>query len=502
MAVIRRAFPFGQFGGLRLDVPVDEVPATQAIDLLDVDWEGSSDGGLRRRDGATVFLASAGAAQAALWRHSDQALILLSRNGGVTAVQAYKPSASLIQSKVLLAEAESINFASLGTPSASYTYAAIYPFKISRFDGSVFANPEATVDGVAGKAMPVARYIAAWPAGGSRMVYANTTQTGGPGGAASSNSHIWISLAEGQAEAFESTSYVQFAAGDGEEITGVVTWGGQVFVTKRTKMIVLYGIRISEEGRPTFEYKEFPLPSPHFGGSSNGGQRVVAASDGVYMVCQDGVYVTTGGPVGKVSGALLALDVPRSIPGPAATTFGSIRWLDFAQLYYFRSRLYLVAPALTLVYDMQRGEWLPWTTAITSMAPWNQGSGGPDYLYFSSPAGIYKFDPAAASDPTVTMAPRWQSGFYDLGTQDEKTLVEDKLFGEGSVTLSGYADFSSTAAFSKSASLGASGVKQGRMRRSQTATYFSHKITLGTGGKVQRLIRYAREGRTPTTKTG
>jgi hypothetical protein len=509
MSTERKPIAFGQFGGLRLDVPIDEVPATQAIDCLDVDWEGGTDGALRPRDGAVKITPTDGLkVYANLWRHSDARLVA-SREGTIVDINT---SGEVVNEVSGPLGGAAFSYAAIGTPSASYTFIGFSTAEaIRRYDGSTFTTPKATVDGAGSKAMPAARYLSSWPAGGNRLVLASTGASGGPGGAASSGSHVWFSE-PGLPESFESTAYVQVSPGDGEEITAVVTWGGQVFVFKRTKLFVFYGVSIDEEGRPIFNFREVALPSAHFGSVLYGSQRAVATSDGVYFVCQDGVYVTTGGMPAKISGALLALNTPRAIPGPAANTFGSLRWLDFGQLFCFRSRLYLVSPSLTLVFDLERGEWLVWKTVLTSMVSWNQGSGGPDYLYFGYmvptflTGRIYKFDPTATTDPTVTMEPRWQSGFYDLGNEDEKVLVETKAWGTGTIGLEVFSDLSSEADASSSDSLKFLPVSQalGQARSSKAqrpATFFSHKLTFGVGSRIQRLVRYLEVTLTPTTKS-
>jgi hypothetical protein len=498
---------FGSFGGLRLDMPIDEVPATNAIDCLDVDWEGGTDGALRPRDGATKFNAAEAAfAIGGLWRHSDSQLLAVTLRGGEYSLLVYAPDGSATSHNIGPAAATTVSYASLGTPSHSYTYFAHWPTTPLRWDGTNLVEPEATVDGNPEHLMPIAKYIAAWPAGGDRLIFANTAASSGPAGIASSPSHVWFSEAEGNAESFESTAYLQLGVGDGEEITGMVVWNGQVFIFKRTKFFRVYGIRVDEEGRPIFEYTEVALPSPHFGGTSNGGQRVVATANGVYFICQDGVYVTTGSTPGKVSDALSALDTPRAIPGPAATTFGATRWLDFAQLYYFRSRLCLVSPTMTLVFNTERGEWLPWKTTLTSMAPWNANSGGPDYLFFTEGKNVYKFDPTATADASVTMEPYWQSGFYDLGNEDEKVLVETKAWGSGEIGLEVFSDLSETPDAPSSDTLKflplTQALGQARSHKSQrAATLFSHKLTFKPGSRIQRLVRYLEVTLTPTTKS-
>lgn len=95
----------------------------------------------------------------------------------------------------------------------------------------------------------------------------------------------------------------------------------------------------------------------------------------------------------------------------------------------------------------------------------------------------------------------WQSGFYDLSNQEEKSLVESVLWGQGEVTLSSYKDFSDTPGFTESYALGSS-ISQKRGNGAQTGALFSHRLVLAAESKVHRLTRYLRETRAATTKTG
>jgi hypothetical protein len=501
---------FNNFGGLRLDAAIDEVGPDQAIDLLDVDWQGA-DGTLRNRDGATKFTkADAKSEYRSLWRHSDDLLLAL-RDRNVVAINPGAGIASQLvppeTEELLVENFTSASYAAMGTPNASYTYFAIYALKappvaigVWRFDGTTWTALKGTVDGVVGKSVPIARYLATWPDTGNRMVYAGTESgSRGPGGATSSASHVWFSE-PGDAESFESTAYVPLSPGDGEEITGAATWGGQVFIPKRSKLFVFYGADTDEEGKPEFLYRSINLPSPHFGGGSNGGQRMVAGNDGVYLLCADGVYLTTGSTPIRISDSLAPLASPRPIQGPAADTLGALRWNDFDQLYFFNDRLYLLSESIMVVYDIRRDAWLLWTTSATSLAPWNAGSGGPDDLCFSSGKNVYRFDTESDEDPTVELDPRWQSGFYDLGSDEEKALTQARLWGSGEVSVATAKDFREVGNSKTFALAAAPAIGSAQHQRTQHGVLHSHQFSGQGPWSAQRFVRYLEADRVPDTQ--
>jgi hypothetical protein len=155
------------------------------------------------------------------------------------------------------------------------------------------------------------------------------------------------------------------------------------------------------------------------------------------------------------------------------------------------------------VYDFTRQEWLVWTARMNSMSSWSGKE--EDRLYFSggTKKKIYWLNPNATSDPSLNEGefdPEWQSGFYDLGIDDEKTLVHAKMFGKGNVELQVAEDFGEVG----SATTFAMGETLSRAdnQMTQSATLFSHRFSGSGAWSVQRFTRYLREVRTPGTKRG
>jgi hypothetical protein len=508
---------FSRFGGLILNKPSDEVGGDAAIDLLDVVWDGAT-GRLRSRHGAKKFTVDETPENANyqnLFPHSDTRLI--ARRAGLMVAISLTTGKEVAEIGVplpLLAN----SFAHLGTPTASYTYIADQQEPLKRYDGTEFKVPTATVDEVAGKAMPKGLFVAGWPDGDNRLVVAGTTANGGPNGAVSSGSHVWFSM-PGDAESYESTSYVQVSPGDGESIVGCCTWGGMVFVFKETRLFIFYGVSADEEGRPVFNFRTVELGTRILAPASFMGSQVVSARDGVYFVSNEGVWVTTGGEPSLLSEDLDPLADTAALIGPAATTFGEARWTEARGIEVSDDALYVglmgevkegaeKATIITrlLKLDLRTMNWTVWNVQLNGMAAWNQDTATHrKRLYFSYGGlvdidGIYYFTDETNEDPTATIEPRWQSGFYGLENADEKTFVNAKMWGSGEVSLKVAEDFGSLGAATTFKLGTAPAIAQRQQKKTQTATLFSHQFS-GTGPwVVQRLDRYLRETRVPGTQ--
>lgn len=503
------AISIDRLRGLRLDAPLATIGPDSAIDLLDVDWAG---GVLGSRPGASTFTKAAGPANyEAIFPHSDSRLLAVR---GETLVALDQATGKELESTIEISDGAGKSFARMGEPNSSYTYFADSVFNIKRFDGTIFTSPTATVDGVAGKAMPIAGSVAVWPDGGNRLVSTGTgafsepgTFVGGPGGAVSSPSHVWFSE-PGNAESYESTAYVQIHPGDGEISIGCVQWGGQIFVFKETKFFVFYGVSADGEGKPIFNFREVSLGS-RIVPKGIAGQTIVAGDEGVYFVAHDGLYVTTGGAPTLLSEALNPLASTRPLAGPVATTLGGLRWTDAKVVAIDSGAAYVgLGESHTtrlLKLDFSTFNWTIYSAALNAMVIWNEEvEKHRQRLFFSGAAAgkehIYYYTPAVNEDPTVAMDPRWQSGGYDLGSPDEKTLTKTKLWGSGTVALAVAQDFGDPGK-AKTFKLGAgSVVTQSQQQRGQSATIFSHKISGAAPWSVQRLTRYLRETRVAATQ--
>lgn len=502
-----RPIPFSQFGGLILNRPLDDIGAENACDLLDVDWDGSA-GGLRSREGVDEFTQAAGAANyLSLFAHSDTRLLA---RRGETLVAFDIATGKEIAGKTAAVKDAFLSFARLGTPAASYSYIADQQSTLKRYDGTDFTEPTATVDGVAGKAMPKGHYLATWADEGNRLVIAGTEPNGGPNGAISSGSHVWFPN-PGDAESYESTNFVQVRPGDGENIVACVAWGGQVLVFKETHLFVFYGVSVDNEGKPIFNFRTVDLGTRILPPSSKCAPQVVAGGEGVYFVANDGLYMTTGGEPSLLSEDLDPLADSRPLAGPAATTFGERRWSSARGIAFLGEAVYVGLGSAAgvvdrlLKFDLRGLRWTVWSTNLHSMVAWNaETSTHRQRLFFSAAdeakKGIFFFTPGEDEDPTVEMDPRWQSGFYELESADEKTVVGTKLWGTGEVTVKTAEDYGDLDE-GKVYKLGAApDIAQMQQQLGQSATLFSHQFSGDAPWSVQRLDRYLRETRVTETQ--
>lgn len=506
---------YAQYGGLVLNAPPDVVGPTNAIDLLDVDWDAR--GVLGSRMGAKEFTTKHPATNydvifgdrltnATL----GQAFALLARRGE-TLVRLNEAGEETAQS--IAVSAGRMNFVQIGGGSilSPITYIANQEKPVKKWDGAAFSEPTATVDGVAGKAMPTGHFIANWQDGANRLVVGNTTLTGGPNGAGGSPSHVFFSE-PGQPEKYESTAFVELNPGDGEQICGIVEWGRQIFVFKETHVFVFYGIGSDEEGKPEFLFRTVNLGTrciPQRGACS---PNVVAGRDGVYFIGRDGIWVTSGGEPTLVTDAL---DLRADRREPRATLGGLAfpGWTQAKGIVYLDDCLYVGIPetagegALPIKrlfkIDLRSGRVTLWKTELFALMVWGLGYDIPQRVFFSGAGankGIYRFTPETDEDPTVAMDPYYESGYSDSSDPDEKTFAHTKIWGSGEVTVAFGEDYDAPAN-GKLYKLGAgSAIAQKQGQNGGTASCFNVRFSGKAPWSVQRIVRYMRETRVPETQ--
>jgi hypothetical protein len=387
---------FQHFGGLRLDLPIDEVGPEDAIYLRDVDWDGSL-GKVRCRDGfQKLKAAEATGPYKGLFPHSALRMLATKRISGTEAkIVALDKEGTEKTEAVWPATEGKSSFTHLGTTTASYTFgrANVSTAKVVRFDGATFTEPLAKagayegehIAGTQTKEMPKGALYATWPAGGNRLIAANTAAAGGPGGFASSNSHVWFSL-PGAPEEWGEKDFVILGAGDGEEITALCAWNGQIFVFKETKIFIFFSVSLDEENLPEFNFKEVSLGegSRMKRASSSlqaetSDQIATGSPTGVYFCTTDGIYVTTGGQASKISQALKPLEETVPFDGPMAEFLnGSVeafRW-PATGIASLGQRIIVRRYEFMFIYDIPTAAWTCWKMPAVSMAIWAGLTGG------------------------------------------------------------------------------------------------------------------------------
>jgi hypothetical protein len=501
------------FGGLQLSVPPALVGEADATDLLDVDWDNN--GVLGSRMGVEGLTTEAPAtAYDRIFGHGvdfvplGEVFSVLARRGKVL---AWINSAGKEGAGTIAVNEGRLSFAKISSSVlVPVTYIANQEEKVRKFFEGAFSSPTATVDGVAGKDMPRANFLATWQDGANRLVYANTTLTGGPNGAAGSPSHVFFSE-PGQPEKFESTAFVELNPGDGEQILGICSYGRNIFVFKETCCFVFYGISEDAEGRPIFNFKTIDLGTQVLAFFASDSQPITVGKDGVYFLAQDGIWVTNGGPPIRVTDPLELgadrRDARTSLGGMAFPTWprakgfllqmGNCLFVGFPE----KAGESLIKRVLKL--DLTTGRATYWKTELNGAMIWSPTFNGGPFLFFSGGPGhkgVFFYNPATNLDPVVEMEPFWQSGGYDIGNPDEKTLTELKLWGTGNVDVAIGEDFKAVGK-AKTFKLGAApAIAQQQKQLGQTATVLSHKLSGKAPWSVQRLTRYVREDRVPGTE--
>lgn len=500
--------PFNTFRGLNLRDAPDSV-GDQCIDCLNIDLDRSGTSVRSRYGYAALDAVSDIIAFAYVYGGHSTAALLFGGPSGLWSVNSSGTSTAIVGATQLGGIP-----ATIGTPSTTSTYyTASVATSLEKLVGTTRSVPTATVDGVGARAMPKGGYLAVQP-NDNRLVVAPTNSTGGPNGASNSTSHVWFSDA-GNPESWSSTNYVQLTPGDGEAIQFMLSWRGNLFVFKETRLFVFYGNSTDANGNPVFNYRTVSLPSRllAFAGKSAGpipGPPVTAGEDGVYFVAADGVYVTTGDVPTLLSGDLYPLGTDDVLPAAFSGTPG--RWKNALTIHFHKRRLFVSlygTDSRTFVYDIDSGDWTVWSIAPGCFATWS-GEDTSGLLYFvpgvASQNHVYRFKSSYTTDAGTAISSYYRTGFYDLGDGDQKTIHNVDIWGTGTINYSSARDFNATMGTARSVTLGTSpAIGYGRTQPSADTArgnLFSHKFADSSGGawSVQRVVQNVQAKRPPGPK--
>jgi hypothetical protein len=413
--------PVGQTrfgGGLNLTDGADVVSPDQAVDLLNVVF--LPQGGVRQRDGYQRFSASELTNRPdSLGAHyeSDGTRQLLVGNG--TRIDALNTSGTSIANVAPTASPQ--NFVRFAAPGTEHTLIANGTDTVRRWDGAAFSTPAYT------GTTPTTRYLAVQSTD-NRLVAARTA----------ANPDRVLFSDPGVPTTFGVNNYVDLHPGSGEPITALVAWREYVFAFKETEYFVFQGTSTSSTGTPIFNVR----PVSSMAGSVGA---ACAAPEGVYFLDRRGVYLTTGQAPQLVSGQL----DPLFLGGASLYYQGGVidtSLLTSARLWWAQGRLYLAFSTTSAnnrlaVYSPRDGWWtlfdIP-AAAITSFRP-----GTREEVVFAYASGLkhvaryYEGSGYLADDLTTTgtggtaITSRWRQGWVDYGTQDQKSVRQTMLWGEG-----------------------------------------------------------------------
>jgi hypothetical protein len=464
-------FPIERFGGLNLADDPMEVGYTGATDGFNF-WPVA--GGIQTIPQPGSY-ATATSTVRRLASHGIN--LLASESDGTNAtLEAFSGSLSLATSTYASSSTVAHGFATVGTSSASRTYAVRLGDTTRRWDGSSWA----TASGVpAGK-------CAAPADGGTRLAV----------GYAGSNAHRVAFSNVGDPETFGADDYVDIAPGDGESVCALVWWNNLLFAFKNTKFAVFYGASTDADGGAIFNYRMVDTGVgvgfdgiPYTGGAC-------AAREGVYFVGKDGVYLTQGAAPVLVSNAIKPLwqsqlRVNYANVSQIALTLGG--QFDISSV---QDTIYLSASTLDtlnrVLLAYREGQW----TYLTVLA---NGSSS-DQCNVTNVLGVPVYSLAGSTtirslDPTVLatgLSWAYTSGRYSLADNPGRVAVtpETSLYGHGTVTLrldsDLYTDQSGSVTLGTDPAV-AEGWPSGV---DQEGTWFQHTLTGSDAARVSRMVHH------------
>jgi len=339
------------------------------------------------------------------------------------------------------------DFARFGSPNEEVAFAANGQDTLRKWTGTEWKTPTATVDGEATKAMPKAKFLCVQSPDNRLVAAGYGTTSGGPNGTTSSPSTVYFSedgkpeswMTAGTAE--HPNNSVQLTPGDGEKITGCISWKEFTFVFKETKFFVFGGNSVDGEGNPIFNYRTVD------NGIGCVAPRTICADlNGVYFMSREGVYRTTGQSPELISRQIEPIWKGDASPFYTGGVIAQGAITECAATMH-EEQLYLSFPTSgandrTLIFD-PRAEW--WTqTSLPASALTSFRVGSQAELVFGLASGtndLGQFGPAFTTDDGAAIGERWRSGWFDLDSPDVKTLVRSKIWGTGKVFVGLNHDF-------------------------------------------------------------
>lgn len=423
--------PVGQSrfsGGLNLTDGADVVGVDQAVDLLNVLF--LPQGGVRQRDGYQRFtsaeLTNRIDSLAAFYTVSGTRQLLAGNGARIDVLSTAGTSTANVAPT-----ASPQYFTRFAVPGSEHMYIANGTDTVRRWDGAAFATPAYT------GTTPTAKFLAV-QAVDNRLVAARTA----------ANPDRVLFSDPGVPTTFGANNYVDLHPGSGEPITALVAWREYVFAFKETEFFVFYGTSTASTGTPVFNYR----PVAGVAGSVGA---ACSSPEGVYFLDRRGVYLTTGGEPRLVSGAL----DPLFLGGASLYYAGGVMdtsLLSSARMWWSQGRLYLAFSTGTAnnrlaVYSPRQGWWTLFDAPVGAMCSFRVGTR--EELVFAYASGLkhvaryFEGSGYTADDLTTTgtggtaITSRWRQGWVDYGSQDQKSVRQTKLWGEGAADFAISRDF-------------------------------------------------------------
>jgi hypothetical protein len=465
--------PIEKFPGLLISVDPGEVGASGAVDGRNFDLDQV--GRVKSRQGYVKHTLSEGTN-----KYDSLHTYRRATNNDIVLAGAGLRLESIINgavSQTTTANASPHYFTSYGTATESRVYIANGTDTVKYYTDDSFTTPSYT------GTTPTGKFVATQQPD-NRLVVART---------ASNRSRVLFSD-PGDPHTFGADNYVDLSPGDGEEITALVTWREYVFAFKETKFYVFYGNDTDATGEPIFNVRGV------YGAGVRIGRSAVAGKDGVYFLDRRGVFRSQGGEPQIVSSAVSPLFAPISdtsndrIDGSSTAT-PSMFWHD--------DRVYLAYSTVgtandrVLVYHCTDNWWASWDVpaAAFTVAQIDPDDPLQESLLFAYDSGlkhIGKFTNAITDDGTA-MDSWYRTGYMDYGDSTRKCLLDVMVDGAGTLEVSVFPNFASSASVSEQVSL-LSGTGRRKVRLGARGHNFGLKVASvnGSSWRVNRIVQGVR----------
>lgn len=463
------AIPIDKFTGLRLDIAPVDVGPNGAVDCLNVDLSDSEQ--LRVRAGTDTLLTTAS---------TFTPLALVKFNSTYVAVGA---------SKIRVFEFALGSWSETDTVATTLTGGAqvfssgganvrLYlgdSGTLTRFDGAAAANVAGSPEGVV--------YLESWK---DRLVAGK----GEIGAGSAGLSRVSFS-APADGDTWGADDWVELDPDDGEDIRGVAAWSDELYVFKRSRFYVFYGISTDATGGAVFNYRKVDA-----GIGSNFDNGVSAGRDGVYFIAKDGVYRTRGGVPERIS-----QPIDPWFTGDTDGSIASRPAISSASPYLVASprRVFMVTTNWTIyVYEIDNGSWSVWdlnSDPVRALLPADDRT--PETLLYTNTGSLKEISSAYTDDDGVAISWHYQSGLYDLADGSEAALRQSSVEGIGTAALKLSAD-GSTFDTSSTLTLGTAPSEAKTWRRTSfRGRKCSHHLSgsASTFTRVSRVIHHLRDVR-------
>lgn len=442
MAYSEYRFPgFGR--GLNLKSKVDAALPDEAIDALNVEYTKA--GAVRQRDGydnlTSVELTTQPDSLSPYTSGTTRYLVV---GNGQELTQLDTSGTIGTEASTTQTAGQPHFFAEFGSPGSDCLYCANGTDEIRQLSGTTFSIPDYEAEDDTTDVAPKGKYLAVWR---DRLVSAEHTNSTGFT-TANNKDTVRFSNA-GDPRLWTQNSYIQLSPGDGEPIMNVIAWRELLFVFKQTKFFVFNSIGTDSGGNPVFNYR--PVDN-NIGLAS--ARAVCAGRDGVYFMDRKGVYKTTGGDAQCVSEAVDPIFYGGASPFFQGGTLLASQITNSAMTWN-NERVYLAYTSTSttnnymLVFDTRDGWWTLWNIPASCLGTFRPSN--TDELVFGYSTGsnyIGRYTPVAdtyTNDDGTAITSRWQSGWWDAGTPNDKTIRQTRVSGEGKVTVGAADDFQTTA---------------------------------------------------------